>query len=250
MLATAFFCFISLFAFVAAVPTASVQPRQDSDFFEPASSTLDASLVEARGAHWHGHQGDSNDEDDLCDLSSVSLPSSTSSPLPSPSGTLTHVAVGRGTQNYTCDPSNPQASPSAVGAVANLYDASCAASADSDDALMGMKLLGHHYFVDPSSPSPAFNLDTSNGDAGYVNVKSGSKVSAPSGAPVGQSGQGFGAVPWLSLPQKSGPQGAPGQQSFSSVYRVNTAGGQSPSSCENMPSAFEIQYAAEYWFYK
>ena len=123
-----------------------------------------------------------------------------------------------------------------------------ATPSSSSDQLVAMELLGHHYFTDPKSPT--FNLDTANGNAGYVNVQSGGKVPAPSGAPAGQNGQGDGAVPWLSLPQKSGSQGAQGQQTFSEVYRVNTAGGQSPTTCQGMPDAFEVQYSAEYWFYR
>ena len=120
--------------------------------------------------------------------------------------------------------------------------------ANPTDALVSMELLGHHYFTNPTSPT--FNLDTSNGNAGYVNVVTGTKVSAPSGAPVGQNNQGFGAVPWLNLPQKQGPQGATGQQTFKEVYRVNTAGGNPPATCQGMASSFEVDYAAEYWFYK
>lgn len=33
------------------------------------------------------------------------------------------------------------------------------------------------------------------------------------------------------------------------IYRVNTAGGNPPKTCDGMPTTFEIQYAAEYWFY-
>lgn len=33
------------------------------------------------------------------------------------------------------------------------------------------------------------------------------------------------------------------------VYRVKTAGGVPPKTCEGLESKFEIQYAAEYWFY-
>ena len=73
-------------------------------------------------------------------------------------------------------------------------------SAGSMDQLVNMQVLGHHYvsltltlfhmlpptltqpqFTDPKSP--VFNLDTANGNAGYVGVTSGGKVPAPSGAP-------------------------------------------------------------------
>ena len=202
----------------------------------------------------------------VCANNCVSV-SGAATPLPSQPGSPAYVAIGRGTQNYTCDPSKPTASPTAVGAVANLYDASCVAGKFSfllelmpsialqfptpsspTDQLVNMNLLGHHYFTD--STSPTFNLNTASGDAGYIAAQSGGKVSAPKGAPVGQNGQGFGAVPWLSLTAKNGAQGAPGQPTFKDVYRVNTAGGNPPATCQGMPSSFEVQYAAEYWFFQ
>jgi hypothetical protein len=33
------------------------------------------------------------------------------------------------------------------------------------------------------------------------------------------------------------------------AYRVNTAGGSPPKTCENMPTVFTVDYASEYWFY-
>ena len=56
-------------------------------------------------------------------------------------------------------------------------------------------------------------------------------------------GQGFGAVDWLQLKAKSG------STELMEAYRVFTAGGKAPSTCEGQPATFEMQYSAEYWFY-
>ncbi|KAA8644097.1 uncharacterized protein ATNIH1004_008295 [Aspergillus tanneri] len=56
----------------------------------------------------------------------IPLEKTTSSlPPPSPSLHLKFVALGRGTQNYTCSSSDVTMTPVAVGAVATLFDASC-----------------------------------------------------------------------------------------------------------------------------
>jgi hypothetical protein len=63
---------------------------------------------------------------------------------------------------------------------------------------------------------------------------------APVGAVKGQGEVGYGAVPWLKLITKNGSTGG-----LEEVYRLNTAGGQPPTTCTGMPAAFEVQYAAE-----
>jgi len=70
-------------------------------------------------------------------------------------------------------------------------------------------------------------------------------VPAPAGSPVGQNNEGYGAVAWLKLLTRDGATG-----NIEEVYRVNTAGGSPPPTCSGMPAAFEIQYAAEYWFFE
>lgn len=74
-------------------------------------------------------------------------------------------------------------------------------------------------------------------------------MTAPSGSSVGSDGSS--AVPWLKL-EVVGQGVVGGQQGggVKEVYRVNTAGGNAPSSCEGrVGSTFEMQYAAEYWFF-
>ena len=112
--------------------------------------------------------------------------------------------------------------------------------------MMRMDLIGHHYFTDPKSP--VFNLDTStNGDKGYVEVKKKGTAMAPTGSPAGDNGKGSCA--WLYLTKNPEMTPKSGQETYKEVYRVNTAGGSAPDKCEGMPKTFEVQYAAEYWFY-
>jgi hypothetical protein len=171
---------------------------------------------------------------------------------------LKHVAIGRGTQNYTCG-TNATAAPTAVGALATLYNATCVASTYPDllEALPNVALQfnlttanqaslspsnllisGHHYFSNLTTPS--FNLDTTAMNLGFAPCAKNSSVPAPAGAPVGQGGTGYGAVAWLKLLTRDGATG-----NLEEVYRVNTAGGNPPATCAGMPAAFEVQYAAE-----
>nr|POF03464.1 hypothetical protein CFP56_72560 [Quercus suber] len=219
-----------------------------------------------------------------CDMSRAELPSSkpsipssfvptspdqicsiASPPLPAPAAGLKlfHVAVGRGTQNYTCDTSDSAAVPAAVGAVATLFNSSCMAanqpvltktlpaiavdlpvpaSADSASPIY-QDVSGHHYFTD--NTTPYFNLDTSLHNYGAAAFKKTAASPAPPLSPSGAFGIGYGAVAWLLLDLKDPSTDHP----FKQVYRVNTAGGQPPATCAGRPASFEIQYAAEYWFY-
>ncbi|EAA32042.2 hypothetical protein GE21DRAFT_8114 [Neurospora crassa] len=215
-----------------------------------------------------------------CDLSKVVMPQAPS-PLPPPSFglTLRHVALGRGTQNYTCDPSTPTAAPVANGAVASLFNASCIVSAYPDIGAMlstvslnfnlsdlasiassvasalpfppsflkqtlaptsGMAVSGAHYFTNASTPF--FNMDASQWKIGEAPCAKNSSTPAPEAAPRGQ--QGEKAVAWLKLVTRPGATGG-----LQEVYRVETAGGSAPETCQGMPEHFEVQYAAQYWFY-
>ncbi|KAK8058696.1 hypothetical protein PG994_009144 [Apiospora phragmitis] len=181
----------------------------------------------------------------VCDLSQVKLPES-ALPPPSAGLYLKHVAVGRGTQNYTCDTSNPSSAPVLFGALATLFNASCIAASYPDVLQLKMGpidyvLSGHHFFTDVTTPY--FNLDTTPGSQfGTIPCAKLNQTAAPADAPKGQKGEG--AVAWLKLRSKDGATG-----DLQEVYRVGTAGGSSPATCEGMPATFEVQYSAEYWFY-
>ncbi|CAN8095795.1 unnamed protein product [Discula destructiva] len=211
----------------------------------------------------------------VCDLSNAVLPVDTPNALPAVTEglTLKHVAIGRGTQNYTCDLSNSTAVPSAVGAVATLFNASCIAATFPDLLAMlprvalafdlpdssaytsnlvptstnarlapgNYMISGHHYFLTTSTPF--FNLDTSNGQLGAAPCAKNATQPAPAAAATGQDGEK--AVAWLKLKTVDGATGQ-----LQEVYRVETAGGSPPATCDGMSAAFEVQYSAQYWFYE
>lgn len=207
-------------------------------------------------------------------------PAPTALPAVSAGLSLKHVAIGRGTQNYTCDTSNTTSAPSAVGAVATLFNATCVAATYPDllnmlprvalafnlttaeasssssssgagaypdnlvPASTGERLApgsyaisGHHYFLDTTTPF--FNLDTDNGELGEAPCAKNATADAPAGAAAGQRGEK--AVAWLKLTARDGATGR-----LQEVYRVETAGGSPPATCEGMGAAFEVQYSAQY----
>ncbi|KAL2053268.1 hypothetical protein ABVK25_006593 [Lepraria finkii] len=206
------------------------------------------------------------------------------SALPPPSAGLAvfHVALGRGTQNYSCAAGvDPSTAPTALGATANLYNVTCMASActsapssqhplDQVPALAlyanqqpppedannltplgsGSVLSGHHYFTNATTPT--FNLVQGGTNYGIFFSKKAFNVTAPPGAANGTDGST--AVTWLKLHVETPAAPSVIQQvdyrpNVKEIYRVNTAGGNPPKTCDGMPTTFEIQYAAEYWFY-
>lgn len=183
-------------------------------------------------------------------------------PVPGEGFVLRHVAIGRGTQNYTCDTTNATAIPVANGAVATLYNASCLASTQPavlstltnfalqynlPEAIVlpskakpnpaNLLISGSHFFT--PEVVPFFNLDTDAAQIGTISCKKDAAVPAPADASKGQGGQGQGAVPWLKLSAKDSTG------NLQEVYRLNTAGGNPPKTCNGMPAAFEVEYAAE-----
>ncbi|CAK7204139.1 hypothetical protein SEUCBS139899_006893 [Sporothrix eucalyptigena] len=212
----------------------------------------------------------------VCDLSKAVFPSNPVTPsLPPPSAglVLKHVAIGRGTQNYTCDVTNATAAPVAIGALATLFNASCIAASYPDvlDLLprvvlpfnltdneitafttrlypTNLELSGHHYFE--TATTPFFNLDTPTAQIGTLPCAKNSTQNAPSGTAVGsdtdnRGQQGEAAVAWLKLVAKAGATGG-----LQEVYRLQTVGGSPPATCAGMPASFTVQYAAQYWFYE
>ncbi|KAH8595801.1 malate dehydrogenase-like protein [Bisporella sp. PMI_857] len=199
----------------------------------------------------------------VCNLANAKLPASgIALPAPGAGLVLKHVAIGRGTQNYTCG-ANATAAPTALGAVATLYNASCLASAYPDllESIPNLALQfnlppspapltpsnliisGHHYF--PTNTLPLFDLTTTTQKLGVAPCAKNSSTPAPAGASVGQGGKGLGAVDWLKLVTKDAATNP-----LQEVYRVNTAGGKAPATCAGITdTSFEVQYATEYWFY-
>lgn len=115
-------------------------------------------------------------------------------------------------------------------------------SSDDPDSPANVDLSGHHYFTNISTPY--FNLDTSSHQYGAGAFKKINSTAAPTDAMKGPSNSGDGAVAWLKLTAQD-PKG----QVLQEVFRVNTAGGNPPKTCQGMTASFEVPYSAEYWVY-
>lgn len=258
------------------------------------------------------------------DLTCLTLPTipGASTPLPSPTGLhLKHVALGVGTQNYTCATPHSTATPSSAGALAALYDIgpflasplghlfekalpplalamygaqSSSSSLDRRAAadetwwpalvrqmpwaegqqILSSAAFGLHFFASSSSASssvdaagvgvattstltPTWDLLPDAAlypDEAASIVWQGQKVAsadAPADACKGLAAEG--AVPWLYL-TKAGSDARDDdddvEDGITAVYRVVTAGGMQPETCEGVGGReVEVKYAAEYWFY-
>ncbi|KAF7712827.1 Uncharacterized protein PECH_000847 [Penicillium ucsense] len=210
-----------------------------------------------------------------CSLTGISLPlndTKKSLPTPSPGLDLKFIALGRGTQNYSCTPSSSSQDatkdekPVAVGAVATLFDASCIAATSLSllhelPSIMGRAplgplalitellgdmtnssslILGEHYFN--AAGEPTFNLTMSGSDAWAISKKDAS-VPAPKRVQVENAcPEKSQDVAWLKLDQKQG-------NLIKEVYRVVTFQGSPPSTCAGQDETILVGYAAEYWFY-
>ncbi|KAL8940487.1 MAG: hypothetical protein Q9211_002248 [Gyalolechia sp. 1 TL-2023] len=202
-----------------------------------------------------------------CNIASAKMPSIPGLPPVTPGLSLYHVAIGRGTQNYTCDIAHPSTAPVAAGATAILYNTTCISciAPEALEMLPSSSLLvptpkenkplfpalaltsGNHYFSDLTTPT--FNLHTAKANFGIQFTKLLTKVPVPDDKQ--QLGQDQSeAVAWLKLSSTNAPEGlASDSSSVKEIYRVNTAGGSPPKTCDASPASFEVQYAAEYWFW-
>lgn len=169
--------------------------------------------------------------------------------------TLRHIAIGRGTQNYTCASSTGNDIPVAAGAIASLFNATCDAARLNIQVLADVtrlaldyavptspeaesRLSGHHEFTEKKIP--LFKLQTDKVNYGYVQAKPDEvKSAAPLDASKGANG--LGSVAWLKLKAVEGD--------YKEVYRVHTAGGVAPKTCDGAQSSFTVEYSAQYWFY-
>ena len=89
-------------------------------------------------------------------------------------------------------------------------------------------MLGEHYF--DATHVPTFDLSP---QIGFLKAKKAGDIAAPV----------EGAVDWLKLDAVEGSKG------LGEVYRVETAGGKAPGTCEGLVGVVEVPYAAQYWFY-
>ncbi|KAI0157311.1 hypothetical protein GGR57DRAFT_500930 [Xylariaceae sp. FL1272] len=203
-----------------------------------------------------------------CDFTKAVMPIEDGLPAVSSGLVLKHVAIGRGSQNYTCDLSNSTAIPVQTGALATLFNVSCVAanypallaqmpkaalafdivtssspSVDSSSKLgpMSLGVSGKHFFT--NATTPFFNLDSATLPLGKVPAHKLNSSNAPADAPKGL--QGEIAVAWLKLANNPETTG-----NTKEIYRVNTAGGSPPATCTGQAAEFVVQYAAEYWFWE
>lgn len=184
-----------------------------------------------------------------------------------PSGTPIYIALGVGTQNYTCGATGTFAS---AGAVAKLFDISClvgtplfptiqdmafAVAANAKGADLVSKIatvlkasplaLGDHYFIqNPAvggtglTPDFDFRAGAKKGDAnGFAAVKKLGNTASPAGS---------ANVDWLALQNIGGTIGG---TLANNVMRVDTKGGQPPASC-TPNAAIAVPYTAKYWLYQ
>ncbi|KAF2273096.1 uncharacterized protein EI97DRAFT_384306 [Westerdykella ornata] len=192
------------------------------------------------------------------------MPKST---LPAPDGLqLKFVGLGIGTQNYTCTTGVPTAEPGTTGALAKLYDIGTRLNSDPfakakigtisglalqfhnfpkllDGYLMVQgyqRVLGDHYFTG-SVPTFALNKVPAN-PFPLAFVKKNADADAPKSACPGTKNEG--AIKWLHLIDNGNSQGG-----VNAVYRLETAGGNKPKTCDGQKSSFEVPYTAQYWVF-
>lgn len=166
-----------------------------------------------------------------CDLNNVSQPANTLTP-PSSDLSLILIAHGQGTQNYTC--ATPTSLPSAIGAVAELFNASCEVADPSaaQNNIVQAAAIGTHFFTDLTTPD--FNIPS----LGNTKAKKVEEVAAPN--PNAD-------VKWLRLQAQT----ADSTSQVKFVYRLNTVGGLAPANCEGRAEGevVTVRYEAQYWIY-
>lgn len=102
------------------------------------------------------------------------------------------------------------------------------------------RVVGHHFFgVSNGTNTPVFALDQlTQSPYPIAQVSRVDGTDAPKSAYPGL--QQEGAVPWLHLADTGFSMGG-----IDTVYRLETAGGKGPASCQGRPGHFEVKYAAQ-----
>ena len=166
---------------------------------------------------------------DTCSLSTVQQPPNKLVP-PGDHNQLVLIALGQGTQNYTC--ANETAVPASIGATANLFNASCAVSqkASLGSVTEDANAIGQHFFVDNTTPE--FDI------IGLGNTQLSKTGADPAPNPASD-------VAWLKLDAKTT------NTAVRSIYRLNTKGGVAPATCAGKAagSVIRVDYEAQYWVY-
>ncbi|KAF2263205.1 hypothetical protein CC78DRAFT_419652, partial [Lojkania enalia] len=162
-----------------------------------------------------------------CNLADLQQPSNAMAPPPADQS-LVLIALGQGTQNYTC--ANSTATPTAIGALAQLFNASCAVAQGSLGSIEeDGASIGAHFFLDDTTPD--FDII----GLGNTVAKKVEAVPAPQATDV----------PWLRLEAQQEASTSPVRQ----IYRLNTVGGVAPESCQGQQGVITVEYEAQYWIY-
>jgi len=194
-----------------------------------------------------------------CDLSQAKLflPVDQTS-LTNPSTPARFVGLAIGFQNYICNATAQKYM--GMGAVAQLADVSClppqhftssaqrayetwTATDPHEGAIAHFgeaPILGLHYFIpNPAGGTGILPKWDFTVDGVPANPKAFVVASKVAGipAPTGKED-----VNWLELKNESGDLAT-------SVYRVDTRGGQPPPTCSNGGELFSVKYSSLYWFY-
>ncbi|KAJ7635064.1 hypothetical protein FB45DRAFT_1002487 [Roridomyces roridus] len=173
-----------------------------------------------------------------------------------------YVALGVGYQNYSCTASTGKYA--SIGAVAALFDLGCedaspqfatvqttafdkwsASAASVADTAIGPQvgaptLLGYHYFITGSTGAlqPKWDFTSTGKNKGNATAfVLGSKVgdiAAPTDTAVN--------VDWLALVNAGGSLAQ-------KMFRIDTVGGQPPTSCEAGSANITVKYTAKYFLY-
>ncbi|KAJ7249777.1 hypothetical protein B0H12DRAFT_1121703 [Mycena haematopus] len=203
-------------------------------------------------------------KEDCCDASKavMNLPANQTA-LVTPTTAPLFVALGVGVQNYSC--SSTTSTYASIGAVASLLDLSCldkkpefatvqttafniwnkAPPAELATSI-GRRvdapvLLGYHYFVtSPSGTglSPKWDFTSTGKFAGnataYVLGAKVGDIPAPTNSATN--------VDWLALNNAQGSLA-------SKIFRIDTVGGQPPTSCVPGSDPISVKYTAKYFLY-
>jgi hypothetical protein len=103
------------------------------------------------------------------------------------------------------------------------------------------QVLGDHFFT---ATTPTFSLNKVKAKPfplAFVTKKA--EMDAPKGSCPGIKNEG--AIKWLQLSDSANLS----QGGVNTVYRIETAGGNKPATCQGQKAHFEVPYAAQYWVY-
>ncbi|KAF9638694.1 putative malate dehydrogenase protein [Lasiodiplodia theobromae] len=189
------------------------------------------------------------------DLSCLTLPTipGAATPLPTPPAgyKLKHIALGNAL---------PPLALAMYGALASVegeswWDAVIAqmpwnpttSSSTTNANTLPSTAFGEHFFSFAGTPTwdllPPLTMYPDEAASIVFQGKKEASLAAPLDACPGLDGEG--AVPWLYLTKASTTD-----DGIAAVYRVVTAGGMQPDTCEGIEEQeIEVKYAAEYWFY-